>query len=998
MNKLTAFIAFLLCMPMLFAGEIVHLKFDGSLEDSAGNHHGRHLGNAISFTADRFGNPASAVLMQKGSRISLGNSPDLSFIRDGKPCSFTVEWFQRYDQNGKGIGVSILNKADEYYIAWNNRFRLNATDPINNSPLSRNGAVDLHRGKWTHIAVVFENTEKGDVRFYQDGMLLGSLKDPVDKGMFKSMVAGKAPLIVGINFEGALDDLIIHDRPLSAEEIRLRTAPQVFTKYGTPVLDGKLDDLCWKHAVEIKDFSGTQGVTPIGGAETSACLTYDNEAIYVAFRCAFSARDNAKGDSVEVFLASMPGKEMLCHFSVNPHGQVSGIHSDNVRTAVSRDAKVWNVEIKIPYVGLQLPLVSGRRWGINLIRNNHKIGQSYVWASALSGYAVPDRFGTMICSIPADLRKFQIHAFQKRVAKLRQQISKLPSLDASLLTSQLVKLNNIKDAEKLIAELDAIETKIQQTQIKNSVITAGRLQIYIGNSLQKFSAERTSFDWLPTRKVSISAALDESESFQVIVSSSDCNELNDISVSGLELTNGSSVLNLKWHKVGFIRTLESPSGYVNAPPGLYADPLLPPKNFNIGKNLRQPLWFTLHVPKNAQPGIYHGKIRLKSGNDIAEVPVTAQVRSFTLPRTLASAFGNYLIAFKDFYKKNIPLDKFIAFCNLMNQYRMGSKNAIREKTMFNGTKFDFSQVRQLLKENYPYDAGLYRIPLRCRHLENKAEFQKVINHYRLLSTQWKASKLPNAMFLYGIDEPAIGGNIGFSSADKKYLLPELYRQLREIAPYPVMQTLNNTEFLAELTGLVDIWCPLLTIYYQNTEFFQKRRAAGDTLWLYTCNGDYPPTPNFYIERPGIEHRIIFWQAYREGATGFLYWAGNWWRVLKNDWIRNPVIKSDKGRNHGDGVLFYPAAEFEIWPSIRAEMIRDGIEDYEYLVLLKKLVVELKAKKSNLHQELIRRAEMLCNIDSITTGINHYTKSSEMIFDYREKVGNMIEEIRRVLGN
>ena len=977
-------------------GAVVHLKFDADLQDSAGNHHGRQQGVAVSYTTDRFGNPDGAVLFKKGSIIILGNSPDLSFIRDGKPCSFTIEWFQCYDRNGKGLGVGIVNKAGEYYIAWNNRFRLNATDPVNNTPLSRNGAVSLQKGKWTHIAVVFENTGNDGVRFYQDGVLLGSLKDPVDKGLFQNMVAGNSELIIGTNFEGAIDDFIIHDRALSADEIRLRSAPQVSAQTGTPILDGKLDDSCWKQAVEIREFSGTSGITPDGGAETAAYLTYDNEAIYVAFRCAFSGRSNADGDSVEVFLAPIPGREALCRFSVNSQGKITGLCHDSVSAAVSCDAKNWNVEIKIPFAGLQLPLVSGYRWGINLIRNNHKNGQSYVWASALAGYAVPERFATMFCPVPADLRNFQMRVIQTRINQLRQQISALPFQYASPLTSELANLSKIQDIEELIVKFEVLENKIRQARIENSVITAGRLQIYTGHALQKFSAEKTSFDWLPAQEITISAARDEAESFQVVVSSTDGNELNDVAVSGLELTNGSAVLKLSWHKVGFIRTLEEPSGYTNAPAGLYADPLLPPENFNVGKNLRQPLWFTIQVPENAQPGIYRGKIRITAGNDSAEIPVSVKVRSFILPRTLASAFGNYYGALTHFYKQDMPLDKFISFCNLMNQYRMGSKSAIREKTIFNGTDFDFSQVRQLLPETYPYDAGIYRAPVRCRHLENEIEFQRVINYYRQLTTHWRTQNLPETMFLYGIDEPATGGNIGFSSGDKKYLLPELYRQLKAIAPYPIMQTLNNTEFLDELVGAVDIWCPLLTIYAHNDTFFQNRLAAGDTLWLYTCNGDYPPTPNFYIERPGIEHRIIFWQTFREGATGFLYWAGNWWRVLESDWITNPVIKSDRGRNHGDGVLFYPAPDFEIWPSIRAEMIRDGIEDYEYLALLKKLTAELKVKKGSSHQALIDRAEALCNVDKITTGINHYTKSPEAIYLYREQVGCMIEEIIAVL--
>ena len=143
----------------------------------------------------------------------------------------------------------------------------------------------------------------------------------------------------------------------------------------------------------------------------------------------------------------------------------------------------------------------------------------------------------MLCLVPADLRIFQMRAIQNRVAQLKSQISALPSQDASLLTSELEKLSKIQDVEELIAGLDGVETKIRQAQIKNSVITSGRLQIYAGNSLQKFSAEKTTFDWLPAQEIAISAARDEAESFQVVVSAADGEELENVSVSGLELTN-----------------------------------------------------------------------------------------------------------------------------------------------------------------------------------------------------------------------------------------------------------------------------------------------------------------------------------------------------------------------------------------------------------------------------------------------------------------------------
>lgn len=997
----------LLIFPvLLFSREIVHLKFDAGLEDSAGGRQCRSIGAPVSYTADRFGKPESAVLLKKGSGISLGNGEDLSFVKDGKPQSFTVEWFQHYDVNGSGVNVEVLKKGEEYRIAWNNRFRFRTDDRANGGSLSRYGTTALKYGEWTHIAVVFDNIEDGGVRFYQDGEPVSVMKDAGERGKYLSMTPSSTSLIVGAGFEGALDDLVIYDRALTVEEIRQRVLPQVMADSGTPVMDGKLDDACWKNAEPIKHFLSADSAVLAGKADTTAFLTYDDEAIYAAFRCGLPVGAEAGQEgSVEVFLSPVPAQGAAYRFVVYADGQIRTSLTDgtdmksSAAAAVSRSDGFWNAEVKIPYQDLNLPLGAGKRWGVNLVRNDQFSGQTCIWSSASVTYDVPDRFGVMICRQPANLRPFLKEAAARRLEKTKQQIAGLPAQDARKLTEEVAELERLQDMDHLNSRLHTLEAKVQLLLEKNAVVKNGRIEVRIGHSLQKISADLKPIGNLPKREVGISVACNEVESFQLIVSSADGRPLEDVTVSGLELKNGNFSLDLSWRRVGYVKTLEAPFGYPDAPPGFYADPLLPSGKFSIGEKSRQPLWFTVQVPENAVPGVYRGHVKIAVGNDKVEVPVSVRVRTFVLPRTLASAFGNYSIALTRYYKQEMPLDKFVAFYHLMNQYRMGSKSAVRENIRVNGDSVDFSRVSKLLAEVYPYDAGIYRITGNCRLLEDTERYQNILKNYRKITEAWRKENLPETMFLYGADEPSVGGLNGFSSASKADLLPQLYHDLKKIAPYPVMQTLNNRDNLAKLVGAVDIWCPLLTTYSQNADFFQERLAKNETLWLYTCNGDSPPIPNFYIERPGIEHRIMFWQAYREGATGFLYWAVNWWAVLPPDWQKNPVIKSDEGRNHGDGVLFYPAPGFEIWPSIRAGMVRDGIEDYEYLVLLKKLVAKLKQKNNgDAYKDLITQAERLCNINEITTSIDRYTKSPEKLFSHREKVGDMIEEIMKTLKN
>jgi hypothetical protein len=1002
------FLTFFLSFPvLLFSGEIVHLKFDGSLNDSAGGRQGKSIGTPVGYTTDRFGNLDRAVLLKKGSRISLGNDKALSFDKDGKTHPFTVEWFQRYDVNGSGVNVEVLNKEGEYRIAWNNAFRLRTDDHTNGGSLSRNGHIYLKYGEWTHIAVVFENTGIYGIRFYQDGKPACSpvIKDAGEQGKYLSMTPSRASLVVGAGFEGALDDFVIHDRALSIEEIRQRVLPQVTAAPGTPVLDGKLSDACWKKAEPITRFFPADNAVSVKEANTTAYLTYDDEALYAAFRCGLPAGAEAGTEGcVEVFLSPVPDQGFAYRFAVCADGRIRASRTNasdmvsGATAAVGRDGDFWNVELKIPYQDLNLQPGVGKLWGVNLVRNNKLTGRTYIWSSASIDPDAPDRFGMMICSRPADLHPFLKRTVLRRLEPIKQKISGLPAQDAKKLMAETSELEKLQDMDVLDSKLNALERKVQLLLGKNAILKSGRIEIRIGHSLQKISSDLKPFGNVPKRQVEISAARKEAESFQLIVSSTDGKPLEDVSVSGLELKNGNSFLNLSWRRVGYVKTLETAIGYPDAPPGFWADPLLPPGKFSIGAKSRQPLWFTIQVPENAVPGVYRGQVKIAAGNDKAEVPVTVRVRPFVVPRTLATAFGNYSSASTRYYKQKMPFDKFIAFCHLMNEYRLGSKSAVSENIPRKGGSINFSRVRKLLPEVYPYNAAIHRLPTIGRKLEDPERYQKILDDYRKITTAWKKENLPETMFLYGFDEPGIGGKEGFSSRSKMLLLPQLYRELKKIAPYPVLQTAGSV-YLDLFIGSVDIWCPVLTAYSQKADFFQKRLAKNETLWLYTCNGDFPPIPNFYIQRPGIEHRIMFWQAYRAGATGFLYWTVNWWSILQPNWQENPVVKSDKdtGRSHGDGVLFYPGPDFEIWPSIRAAMIRDGIEDYEYLVLLKKLAAELKRKKNGKYGDLITRAEALCNINGITTHIGRYTRSPEKLFSHREKVGDMIEEIMKALS-
>jgi hypothetical protein len=91
-------------------------------------------------------------------------------------------------------------------------------------------------GRWTHIVITFDrfNTGQpdGEARLYLDGELQGTVSGWDQR---YSWDPSRAVIFLGLNYAGLLDDLMVFDRPLSAEEVRqLTRAASVGTPLVTP--------------------------------------------------------------------------------------------------------------------------------------------------------------------------------------------------------------------------------------------------------------------------------------------------------------------------------------------------------------------------------------------------------------------------------------------------------------------------------------------------------------------------------------------------------------------------------------------------------------------------------------------------------------------------------------------------------------------------------------------------------------------------------------------
>ncbi len=106
------------------------------------------------------------------------------------------------------------------------------------------------------------------------------------------------------------------------------------------------------------------------------------------------------------------------------------------------------------------------------------------------------------------------------------------------------------------------------------------------------------------------------------------------------------------------------------------------------------------------------------------------------------------------------------------------------------------------------------------------------------------------------------------------------------------------------------------------DMLRQRHAAGKITTFYVCL--HPRVPNTFTTSAPAEAEWLGFFAAANQLDGFLRWA-------YNSWNRNPLQSTDFGNwPTGDCFLVYPGNR----SSIRFERLRDGIEEYEKIALLR----------------------------------------------------------------
>lgn len=424
-------------------------------------------------------------------------------------------------------------------------------------------------------------------------------------------------------------------------------------------------------------------------------------------------------------------------------------------------------------------------------------------------------------------------------------------------------------------------------------------------------------------RIQLSAAGGEFETVQVCVRPEQPLENAKVEFTDLVGPERLPASVLKANFVGFVN-VKHPSR-ARSMPGFTPDPLLPDESITIPAGRTTPIWVTLRVPSSTKRGQYSGTMTLHADGLDASVPMSVRVYGFDLPKhprlkTKAQVAWRNWCDLDPQFQRNLQEHRCCGKGETSNRQFAG----IAAKRVGDAVVVDSSKLKEMA-DTYVRGCGL--------------------------DVFW----VPHVMF---------GGSAGLSEASKKWFgfetfSPEFDRAfegyckqvgdalraegilryaLWQIWDEPNPPWIEKCAHLArlikravpdarvyltrwpmdELLDLVDIWCVPMPGYY-SVKSAAKGRAHGAAIWMYE-NSLY----TLDVPDSSLLMRYYPWRLRLHDVEGV-----EWWQI--DDWQRDPWTAPWSG----DGCLLYPAKDRKNSPidSIRWELCREGVEDYDILSML-----------------------------------------------------------------
>lgn len=473
-------------------------------------------------------------------------------------------------------------------------------------------------------------------------------------------------------------------------------------------------------------------------------------------------------------------------------------------------------------------------------------------------------------------------------------------------------------------------------------------------------------------EVNLSAARDEYQSFQIVVTGAP-NDLSNVNVKISDLeAPGKEVIprtsfTLYREKYVYVSASSPNWGGPNKPkgPGWYPDALIPftdPETgkplsgatltavpFNVKAGNNQPIWVDLLVPQNALPGQYAGTYTVTSDQGEFTGRISLTVWNFSLPTT-----PSLKTAFLFSHAGTVEAQQ-----ELLRNKISPSATPASQMPLMKGRGLSAT------------DTG----PFSGADVGNcKMAPAPSVGQFKSRTAGQQPGVL---LYDYSADE------IGHCT--------NLYPTIQQWANNMHQAGISNLVSISPTPGLysdgsgtgrsaVDIWV-LLPVMYNNAQTeVDHVLKKGDSVWSYNTLVQDAYSPKWEIDFDPIDFRIqpgFINQSLN--LTGLLYWRIDRWTSDPWNNVNNKGAFSS-ANYPGEGMLVYPGEQVGVKgvvASMRLKWLRDGVEDYEYLQILKNL------GKGDVALKIAR---------SVGPDWTHWSRDPGAIESARQQLGQAINEI------
>jgi len=478
-----------------------------------------------------------------------------------------------------------------------------------------------------------------------------------------------------------------------------------------------------------------------------------------------------------------------------------------------------------------------------------------------------------------------------------------------------------------------------------------------------------------TKEAKFFAALGEYESIQIGVYP--LKDLNGVKVAVSDFSNGKDTLSASNFAVKWVRYMAGTGG----PATMY---MMQPESMEdftsvaIKDGITNQFWVTVKVPEDAKSGNYTGKAIISVANGkTSEVAIKLEVLPFKLDKS-ENYFG--------FWYANKDPGQLKKELNEMREYNISCSIGYHPPTKYENGKITIDSARyiELLKLHKAMGVKVM-----------EANISAVAGVLHPSITPWFSDKFNSAVKDWLLQMQKIWTDNGLGE-----LVINVYDEPRDKAlcrpgiNISYEETLQFLQLIKQVPGIKTS----VTLSGPNPKFDSQILKYMDRTQPHL-------TPNFKdhikMAKDMGKEIIVYNNGYSSLAWGFCVWKcgakGNfqWWlEALSTENSYSPIRSNPEYTGQVNTRVLYPTKD-GFTPGVKAVYVREGVDDYKYIVTLENAIKRLSGKKEA--ETAVREAKIL--VEQVRSRIPDYP-SSDLETGYetgetklKKQDSEMLKEIR-----